>query len=293
LPYMHQFASNEGSITILAFPKVLVSAFIFDPSNNALIVIDMFHKKFFHIFKLSKYLKKLNLKKLYIFKCSLRFYFAAKWAKIYTKSYPFYKKINLHLVEEAHKFTIKNLNLKNCPTETRLHVNSNMIKDVKKIIGPNKKNILIAPSSSGPTTMWRVTHFIDLMKKINAKLDCFFIIALGSSEREIKISEEITKSFQKNQTIVLSEKTISEIMPFIASCHLSICNDTSFQHLSCQLGVPTLILRFDTPSAYSSYSKLQFPILPKGYLEVNHDTRADPNLINVNEVLSKSLSLLN
>ena len=82
-------------------------------------------------------------------------------------------------------------------------------------------------------------------------------------------------------------------MPLIACCDLSICNDTSFQHLSCQLNVPTLILRFDTPSAYSSYSKLQFSILPNGYSNIDHNTRADPTLIKVENVLSKSLSLLN
>jgi heptosyltransferase II len=293
MPYIHEFAKKEGPITILTFSKSLVDALKSDPNIKEIIVIEKFHKKFFDIFKLSKYLKSLNLKKLYIFKCSLRFYLAGKWAKIDTKSYPFYKKINLHLVKEAREFTIKNLNLKNCPTETSLHINQNMLDDVRRILEPNKKNILIAPSSSGPTTMWHIDSFIDLMKKMNSKFDCFFIIALGSSEREIKISEKITKSFEKNKTTILSDKAISEAMPFIASCHLSICNDTSFQHLSCQLNVPTLILRFDTPSAYSSYSKLQYSILPKGYSDVNHDTKADPTLISVDDVLDKSFSLLN
>jgi len=293
MPYIHEFAKKEGPITILTFSKSLVDALKYDPNIKEIIVIEKFHKKFFDIFKLSKYLKSLNLKKLYIFKCSLRFYFAGKWANINTKSYPFYKKINLHLVKEAHKFTIKNLNLKNCPTETRLHINQNMLANIKKNLKPNMKNILIAPSGSGSTTMWHIDYFIDLMKKINSKLDCFFIIALGSSEREVKISEKITQSFEKNKTIILNDKTISKAMPFIACCHLSICNDTSFQHLSCQLDVPTLILRFDTPSAYSSYSKLQYPILPKGYSEVTHDTKADPALISVNDVLNKSFSLLN
>ena len=32
----------------------------------------------------------------------------------------------------------------------------------------SKKNILIAPSSSGPTTMWKTSYFIDLMKKLDS-----------------------------------------------------------------------------------------------------------------------------
>ena len=93
--------------------------------------------------------------------------------------------------------------------------------------------------------------------------------------------------------MVLSDKTISQTMPIIACCDLSICNDTSFQHLSCQLNVPTLILRFDTPDAYSSYSKLQHSIFPEGYTKIDHDTKADPNLISVDKVFAKVLELIN
>ena len=82
-------------------------------------------------------------------------------------------------------------------------------------------------------------------------------------------------------------------MPIIACCNLSICNDTSFQHLSCQLGVQTIILKLDSPAVYSSYSKLQHSILPKGYSEVNHNTKANPDLIDVDKVFTKALELIN
>jgi len=293
MAYIHEFAKREGPVKILTFSKNLSDTLQFDPNVKEIILVDKFNKKTLDIFKLSEFLRKLNLKKLYVFKCSLRFYFAAKLAGIYVKSYPFYKKYKLHLVKEAQKFTIKSLNLKSCNTETRLYIDQKKLADAKKIIQKAKKNILIAPSSSGPTTMWKISYFISLMKKIEEKKDCFFIIAIDSTEREKKIASEITKHFNKNKFILLSDKTISQAMPLIACCDLSICNDTSFQHLSCQLNVPTLILRFDTPSAYSSYSKLQFSILPNGYSNIDHNTRADPTLIKVENVLSKSLSLLN
>ena len=293
LSFVHEFAKKEGPIKILTFSKNLGDALKFDPNISQTILIEKFHKKFSDIFKLSTYLKNLKLKKLYIFKCSLRFYFAAKYARISAKSYPFYKKMNLHLVKEGRKFTMKNLDLKNCETETRLYLDQKMLNETKKIMTKDKKNILIAPSSSGPTTMWKTSHFVDLMKKLDGKLNCFFVVAVDATEREKKIANEIVKCFDKNKTMILSDKSISQTMPIIACCNLSICNDTSFQHLSCQLNVPTLILRFDTPSAYSSYSKLQYPILPKGYSEINHNTRADPTLINVERVLTQALSLLN
>ena len=265
----------------------------FDPNVKEVIVVEKFNKKFFDILKLSKFLKNLNLNKLYIFKCSLRFYIAGKLAKITTSSYPFYKKINLHLVREAHDFTLKELNLKKCSTETRLYLNENILKEVKEKLPLERKKILIAPSSSGPTTMWKTEYFINLMKKLDDKFNCFFIIAVDASEREQKIGNEIIKSFSKEKTMILSNKTISQLMPIISCCNISICNDTSFQHLSCQLNVPTLILRFDTPSAYSSYSKLQHSIFPNGYEDVNHNTRANPNLITVEMVFNKVLDLIN
>jgi len=293
MAYIHEFAKKEGPVTVLTFSRSLPDALKYDQNIKNVVVIQKFHKRLIDIFKLSQYLKSLNIKKLYIFKCSLRFNFASKLAGIYTKSYPFYKKNNLHLIKEAQKFTIKNIGLKSCPTETRLLLDKIIFTQVKKNMETGKKNILIAPSSSGPTTIWKASYFIDLMKKLDNKLDCFFVIAVDSSDREREISNEIIKSFSKNKTMILSEKTISEAMPIISCCDLSISNDTSFQHLSCQLNVPTIILRFDTPDAYSSYSKLQYPLLPDGITNINHDTRADPALISVDKVLEKAFTLLN
>ena len=90
--FVHKFAKKYGPITILTFSKSLKDTLKFDPNVKEVIIIENFYKKFFDIFKLSMSLKKLNLKKLYIFKCSLRFYFASRLAGISTYSYPFYKK---------------------------------------------------------------------------------------------------------------------------------------------------------------------------------------------------------
>ena len=116
------------------------------------------------------------------------------------------------------------IQLKNCETENRLHLDKKMLDDAKKIMQVNKKNILIAPSSSGPTTMWNTSYFIDLMKKIDSKLDCFFVIAVDSSEREKKIADKIINCFDKNKTLVLSNKTIGQLMAYfmietIAACY--------------------------------------------------------------------------
>ena len=187
MSYVREFAKKNGPVKILTFSKSLADALKFDQDVKEVIVVEKYNKKIFDIFKLANLLKSLQLEKLYIFKSSLRFYFAGKLARIETKSYPFYKKRNLHLVKEAQKFTIKNLKLKNCPTETTLRISQNALDETKKIISLNKKNILIAPASSGNTTMWHFTYFIELMKKLDNKFNCLFIIAVDSSEREERL----------------------------------------------------------------------------------------------------------
>ena len=57
---------------------------------------------------------------------------------------------------------------------------------------------------------------------------------------------------------------ISETLPIIKNCDISICNDTSFSHLSAALGVKTIILMTDTPLLYGNYSPKMYPILPEG-----------------------------
>ncbi len=293
MPYIREFAKKNGPIIVLTFSKSLMDTLKSDQDIKKVIIVEKYNKKFLDILKLAKFLKSLQLNKLYIFKSSLRFYFAAKWAGIHTKSYPFYKKKKLHLVKEAQKFTIKHLKLNNCPTETRLNIEQKVIEDAKKTIGFRGKKVLIAPASSGPTTIWATHSFIELMKRMETKLDCFFIVAVDSSEKEQKIANEITSNFKKEKIMLLSDKSIGQAMPFIASCSISICNDTSFQHISCLLNVPTIILKLDTPSAYTSYSTLQHSILPEGYSEVDHDTRADPSLIKVEKVFNKVIELIN
>jgi len=145
LPYIHEFAKKEGPITVMTFSKSFADALELDPHVKETIVIEKYHKKVFDIFKLSSHFKSLNLKKLYIFKCSLRFYIAAKLAGIYTKSYPFYKKSNLHLVKQGREFTIKHLKLKDCPTETRLQLDKKIINDSKKIMQIGKKKNFNSP----------------------------------------------------------------------------------------------------------------------------------------------------
>ena len=81
-------------------------------------------------------------------------------------------------------------------------------------------------------------------------------------------------------------------MPVIRNCKISICNDSSFSHLSAALGVQTIVLMSDTPLLYGSYSLRMHPIIPDGENTVTHNTMGKEK-INPNKILEKLNIILN
>ena len=99
-----------------------------------------------------------------------------------------------------------------------------------------------------------------------------FFLATGKNDEEQLILNEILKSRYKDFCIPLDNLSIKETLPVIKNCNLSICNDSSFSHLSAALGVKTITLMTDTPLIYGSYSSIMFPIIPEGEETVSHNT---------------------
>ena len=81
-------------------------------------------------------------------------------------------------------------------------------------------------------------------------------------------------------------------MPIIKNCKISVCNDSSFSHLSAALGIKTIILMSDTPLLYGSYSPRMYPIIPDGEHSVTHNTLGK-NKINPNKIFKKLNDILN
>ena len=81
-------------------------------------------------------------------------------------------------------------------------------------------------------------------------------------------------------------------MPIIKNCKISICNDSSFSHLSAALGIQTIVLMSDTPLLYGSYSPRMYPIIPDDEKSVTHDTLGK-NKINPNKIFEKLNDILN
>ena len=121
LSYCHQIAKKFGPVVLLTLNSKLSEILIDDPNFSEIICLNNYHKKLVDIFKLSKIFKKLGLENLFIYYPSLRYVLAGKIAGIKNiHHYPIFKKKNLHLVEAAKTFTEIKLNIKNCPTESKI-----------------------------------------------------------------------------------------------------------------------------------------------------------------------------
>ena len=294
LTYCHQIAKKYGPVSVVTLCKNLEQVIGEDPLIKEVIYIEKYYKKFSDIFKLSKLLKEYNFNTLYIFYPSIRFFLASKLAgikKVYY--YKFFKKKNLHLVKAAKKFVEENLYIKSCPTETKIFISEKNKQIAKSNLDKSKKNIIIGAGSSGISQRWGETNYINLIKKLIKKKDCFFYILCGPKEKEI--ADKIINEVNSNICLTLSNKTIAEVIPIISVCDIYIGNDSFGQHVSSQCSIPSLIIMIDSPKAYSDYSKNQFRILPPGISieNISHDSGISPDEIKVDLVLAKALKLLN
>ena len=70
----------------------------------------------------------------------------------------------------------------------------------------------------------------------------------------------------------LDKFPIEKIAPLISNCNISVCNDSSFSHLSAAVGINTIVLMTDTPLIYGTYSSKMYAIIPDGENTVSHNT---------------------
>jgi heptosyltransferase II len=238
-------------------------------------------------------LKKFNFDKVFIFNSSLRFNLIARGAGIKDiYQYSLFKKKNQHIINTAKKFIKKELDLE-VESEPKILLKDQLIKDakVKYKINNEEINILLGIGGSGPTKRVPAKIFIRLMKLIAQKYKCRFFLATGKDIEEQKILFEILSTSFKDKCYALDNLSLSEILPIIKNCNISICNDSSFSHLSSGLGVNTIVLMSDTPLLYGSYCSKMYPIIPDGENTVTHDTLGK-NRINPNKIFEQLNNIL-
>ena len=245
-------------------------------------------------FRLLKDLKKYKFDKVFIFNSSLRFNLIARFAGIKNiYQYPLFSKNNQHLIKPAINLIKENLQIK-VNSNPQIQIDKNLIKiTIKKFnIDNNNLNILLAIGGSGPTKRIPAKTFLSFMEKIDNIRKCKFFLATGKNNEEQKILSEILNSKFRDKCIPLDNFSIAEILPIIKNCNISVCNDTSFSHLSSALGIKTITLMADTPLIYGSYSSNMYPVLPDGENTVSHNTFGKDK-INPDTIFSKLISIIN
>ncbi|MDB9739309.1 hypothetical protein OAB10_03305 [Candidatus Pelagibacter sp.] len=252
------------------------------------------HQGFAGFINLAKELKEHNFDKIFIFNSSLRFYLVAKFAGIKSiHQYPLFTKKNQHIVDAAKKFIKQNLNL-TIESDPKILINDKSVRDVKSKfkISDDKKNIVLGIGGSGPTKRVPATTFIKLIQLISNNYRCRFFLATGKDKEEQEILKEILNTEFKDKCVSLDELTISETLPIIKNCDISICNDSSFSHLSSGLGIKTIVLMTDTPLLYGNYSPRMYPIIPDGENTVTHNTLGKDK-INPDKIFDQLKKILN
>ena len=236
-------------------------------------------------YNLARDLRQYNFDKVFIFNSSFRFNLIVRIAGIKDiHQYPLLQKKNQQVIKAAKDLLKKNLNL-NIESNPEISISNQSVKEAKSKykINNDEKNILLGIGGSGPTKRVPAVVFIKLMHVISEKYKCKFFLATGKNNQEQEILEEILNTKFKNKCYPLDNLSLTEILPIIKNCNVSICNDSSFSHLSAGLGIKTITLMADTPLLYGNYSPKMHPIIPDGENTVKHNTlgkdRINPNKI--------------
>ncbi len=232
------------------------------------------HGGFSGSINLIKHIKTFNFDKVIIFNSSLRYNLIAKLSgipEIY--QYPLFKKTKQHIINTPKKFFKEKLNLE-VNDDPEIHLNNELLSLTEKKfkINKNHMNILLGIGGSGSTKRIPANTFLNLIEKILKVRKCKFFLATGKDEEEQIILRQILDTKFKDVFFRLDDFSIKETLPIIKSCDLSICNDTSFSHLSAALGTKTITLMADTPLIYGNYSTKMFPVIPDGETTVYHNT---------------------
>ncbi len=151
---------------------------------------------------------------------------------------------------------------------------------------------MLGIGGSGSTKRIPSKIFVEFMDLVSKKYKCRFFLATGQSEEEQKILKEIQKTKFNEFCVPLDKLSLKEILPIIKNCKISICNDSSFSHLSSALEIKTIVLMADTPLLYGSYSPRMYPIIPDDEHTVSHNTLGKDK-INSKKIFNQFLKIIN
>ena len=300
LPFIKALSKKFNSpISLLVKQNSKADQFLFQTSYIDKIIFlkrdnNNRHSGFIGSFNLIKDIKKYNFDKIIIFNSSFRFNLIAKLSgipEIY--QYPLFKKTKQHITNTPKKFIKEKLNLE-VNEDPEVQIDDMLIsKTIEKFqIKKSQLNILLGIGGSGSTKRIPAKIFLNVIEKLVKVKKCKFFLATGKDNEEQIILNEILHSKFKNLCLPLDNLSIKESLPLIKCCDLSICNDSSFSHLSAALGIKTITLMADTPLIYGNYSSKMFPIIPDGEETVTHNTLGKEK-INPQKIFDKVIEIIN
>jgi len=281
---------SSKAIQFLKDNKTIEKIIILDRGNK---IKNGSHDGIVGSYNLVNDLKKNNFDKIFIFNSSLRFHLIARTAGIKDiYQYPLFQKKNQHIINTAKKFLNKELGLE-VESDPKISINDQLVKNAKSKYEINNKeiNILLGIGGSGSTKRISSKIFIEFMNLVTQKYECKFFLATGKNIEEQIILHDILNTKFKNQCYALDNLSLSETLPIIKNCTISICNDSSFSHLSSGLGIKTIVLMADTPLLYGDYSPRMYPIIPDGENSVTHNTHGKDR-INPNKIFDQLNNIL-
>ena len=244
-------------------------------------------------YNLARDLKQHDFDKVFIFNSSFRFNLIVRIAGIKSiHQYSLLQKKDQHVIEAAKELLRTSLGL-DVESDPKILISSQAVQEAKSKykINNDEKNILLGIGGSGTTKRIPAVIFIKLIHLITQKYKCKFFLATGKNNQEQEILKEILDTEFKNECYELDNLSLAETLPIIKNCDISICNDSSFSHLSSGLGIKTIVLMADTPLLYGSYSPRMYPIIPDGESMVTHDTLGKDR-ISPNKIFDKLKSIL-
>ncbi len=239
-------------------------------------------------------LKNHKFDKIIIFNSSLRFNLIAKFSRIpEIYQYPLFQKKEQHIIHTPRNFVKNKLGIE-VDKNPEIHLDKMLISNsIEKFkIDKNETNILLGIGGSGPTKRIPSSTFLNVISKISKIKKCKFFLATGKNKDEQILLNQILNSSFRNLCVPLDNFSIKEILPIIKNCNFSVCNDSSFSHLSAALGIKTITLMADTPLIYGNYNSNMFPIIPDGEYTVSHNTRGKEK-ISSKKILDKIFEILN
>ena len=281
---------SSKAIQFLKDNKTIEKIIILDRGNK---IKNGSHDGIVGSYNLVNDLKKNNFDKIFIFNSSLRFHLIARTAGIKDiYQYPLFQKKNQHIINTAKKFLNKELGLE-VESDPKISINDQLVKNAKSKYEINNKeiNILLGIGGSGSTKRISSKIFIEFMNLVTQKYKCKFFLATGKNIEEQIILHDILNTKFKNQCYALDNLSLGETLPIIKNCTISICNDSSFSHLSSGLGIKTIVLMADTPLLYGDYSPRMYPIIPDGEDSVTHNTHGKDR-INPNKIFDQLNNIL-